>query len=346
MPQNLGQPGFNPYNADIPGEGANDTATQPAQVYVDPITGQVNTNFGSGGGGGVPMPGTGSGLGAPDTTSGLGGAGMGDPATGALGAASTAGEGGVLDTIGSWFGGLSAADIAKYGLGGIQAYLALKKHPLQQLPFTPEQTAIQKAELGFINNSPTRNLLGNMLGSSLAAHNNEQVHLPPGMNGYQPMTGQSNGPRYDMPKLLGLLGSSMSNNAPPPGSTPPPATIGGAGGAGTGTPAAAPGAGGTGYGGTGTWADAPDRPGDPATNPSKTGNDVLLTPAEQAAFMSHVQTHGPAGGHAVANAVEQYPQLGVHGAIALHKMLAGQYGDGQYGSGQYGGGIYDARGGI
>jgi hypothetical protein len=300
-------------------------------MQYNPLTGQWEPGSGSQstGGGALPLnigsttPAATSPL-VPDATAGLGGVGTGDAVTG-VGAGVTAGAGDAA--AGSGLGGVLGSGLTtSQGLQGIlglySAYLASQKHPLQQVPFTPAQLAIQNAELGFINNSPTRNFLGNMLGQNLAAHNNEQFHLPPGANGYVPLTGQSDAPKYDLSTLMKLLGASTTNNTQPAGTTTPTPT----------SPAT--------------------NPLDPRTPPFKTtGNDIVggvsapssyspgtatpppaapplqnatLTPAETAAFLAHVQTHGVSGGHAVANAVSQYPQLGVHGAIALHKMMAGQ----------------------
>lgn len=120
-----------------------------------------------------------------------------------------------------WFGEGDANDWLGLALQLYGAHQASKPGQFVQVPQSPEQKAANQRVLGFIDNSPTRNMLGGMLSQRL--NQNEDYHLPTyGQANYQPFSGHTK--NYDLSKIFGSAGP------PPPTDTTPPGPTGTAGG--------------------------------------------------------------------------------------------------------------------
>jgi hypothetical protein len=113
------------------------------------------------------------------------------------------------------------ADWAKLALEAYAAYNASKPGEFKQAPESPQMIALRQKMLGYIDNSPTRNMLGGILAPKLEASAQDNFQLPQGANGYNPNnTGPK--PQYDMKAIFGSI-ASPSNPYPgvPAGATDP-----------------------------------------------------------------------------------------------------------------------------
>lgn len=172
----------------------NDPNNDPLNGYYsqDPYS---NGNFGGGGnagggggGGGVPLGGT----------------------KAATGLATTAGT-----TAAATYAGMTIPQWLQTALGVYGAYRSSQPGRFQQIPEDPSQTAARQKLLGFVDNSPTRDMLGNLISQRLGAAHGFQ--LPPGANGYNP-TPAGNAGGYDLSKILPtLMGHGMAPSGAPSG---------------------------------------------------------------------------------------------------------------------------------
>lgn len=194
------------YNFINPATGQVDPTYRPPAGTTDRF-GQTGAPSGGKAGGGAPggagVPG-GSGNSIVDSYMGTGAA----PATTAATVAAPAAAGTYLGmTVPQW---LQSA-LALYG-----AYKGSQPGKFQQIPEDPSQTAARQKLLGYVDKSPTRDLLGNLIGQRLgAAH---PFELPKSPTGYNPFP-SGNAPSYDLSAILPML-------APHAGATSAPASTG------------------------------------------------------------------------------------------------------------------------
>lgn len=145
-----------------------------------------------------------------------GGSGGGLPFGGGGGAATATG---VL----SGYTGMTTMQEIQAAIALYQAYRGSQPGQFQQIPEDPSQTAARAKLLGFVDSSPTRDLLGNLIGQRLGAAHGFQ--LPPGANGYNPTPSGSAAGGYDLSRILPTL---MGHSAPasnPAVATADPAAI-------------------------------------------------------------------------------------------------------------------------
>ena len=122
-------------------------------------------------------------------------------------------------------------DYAQIATQLYDAYNKSKDPKFKQLPEDPSLTMLRSKLLGFIDNSPTRNAFGSMLGSQMQ-NAGKGFSMPEGYNGFKPYT---SGPvNYDMSKILpnifGATGTNPTTGTGTPGAVKPPAPGGGSGG--------------------------------------------------------------------------------------------------------------------
>lgn len=182
-----------------------DSHGNPIGIQTGPSTGGSGGfgNGGGGSGGGLPWFGGGSSTPAGYTSVAQGGGlitGTGAAATTGTGAASYLGM-----TVPQW---ISTA-LSLYG-----AYRGSQPGRFQQIPEDPTQTAARAKLLGYVDNSPTRDMLGNLIAQRLGSAHGFQ--LPPGANGYNPSPG-GGAPAYDLSKIL----PTLMGNAKPTMQAPP-----------------------------------------------------------------------------------------------------------------------------
>lgn len=99
--------------------------------------------------------------------------------------------------------------LAVYG-----AYRSSQPGTFQRVPEDPSQTAARQRLLGFVDNSPTRDLLGNLIGQRLGAA--QPFQLPKSPTGYNPNP-SGGAPAYDLSAILPALmhGSGTTASTPP-----------------------------------------------------------------------------------------------------------------------------------
>lgn len=128
-------------------------------------------------------------------------------------------------------GGVNYAALAQMALQAYQAYNQSKTQSPQRLPEDPSMVALRNKIIGYTQNSPTRNMLGDMLKPAIERSGNSTFQLPQGYGGYNPTSGMNGAPQYDLSKIFGSLATSdnpnpqslgQQPNAPPP---PPDITV-------------------------------------------------------------------------------------------------------------------------
>lgn len=190
---------------------------------------------------------------------------------------------------GSDYGALITALVGAYG--------ATRNKSFHIAPESPETAAIRQRILGFVDNSPTRNMLGQMLGDYMKSDQNSPYQPPPPTYGYNPFPKGDSTPTFDLSKLLPML--QGGSTASPQPTTPQP------GGLGTGgSPATQPGG----------QSGIPNAPPDMPAN---------LSAADQSTFMDFVRQYGKAAAESLIAIVTANPMLGVKGAIDLYRSYTG-----------------------
>lgn len=210
----------------------------------------------------------------------------------------------------SLFGDMSGSDWLNLALKFYAANRSTQPGKFTQAPDTPEQAAMRQKLFGFIDNSPTRALLGGMLGKQLAGPASAPFQLPKGANGYEPY--KSTAPDYS--GLMDALKGSIGGGASTPVLHPPSAP----GGAGTQLPPAL-------SGGSSPFGGYQSMPSSPATGGSLSGVD-------SGAFTDFIRTYGKSAGEFVIALLTSNPIMGIKGAIDLYKSYSGNNnsGDGQH----------------
>jgi hypothetical protein len=101
------------------------------------------------------------------------------------------------------YGGMTIQQWIDAALKTYGAYKSSQPGKFQQIPEDPSQVAARARMLGFIDNSPTRDMLSGLIKQRLGSATGFQ--LPPGMNGYNPNPdgGGSAAPKYDLSKIFG-----------------------------------------------------------------------------------------------------------------------------------------------
>lgn len=128
-------------------------------------------------------------------------------------------------------------DWADWALKLYQARQNSKPGEFQKAPEDPGQTALRAQLMGYMQNSPTRNMLGDILQPRMRAAAENPYKLPQGVNGYNPYPNGGPAPKYDLEAIFKNMNSSANPNAPaPPISLQTPVTtplpVGGGGGGG------------------------------------------------------------------------------------------------------------------
>lgn len=119
------------------------------------------------------------------------------------------------------------AALAQLALQAYQAYNANKTQSPQRLPEDPSMVNLRNKIIGYTENSPTRNMLGDMLKPGIERAGNSSFQLPKGYGGYNPTAGMDQAPKYDLSKIFGSLATSDNPNPQsvgqgPTGTPPPP----------------------------------------------------------------------------------------------------------------------------
>lgn len=116
---------------------------------------------------------------------------------------------------------MSYSDWFKIILAAYGVYKDTQGTKLKQVPEDPGLIALRAKMLGYVDNSPTRNLLAEMLKPMLARSSNQPYQLPQGVNGYNPYPNGNAQPQYDLTKIFGLMDGMNKPQA---------STVGGGGG--------------------------------------------------------------------------------------------------------------------
>lgn len=186
-----------------PQTGVVDPLYRPAPGTTDRLgqTGSPSGGKAGGGGPGGAPTGGGSGNGIVDTYMGTGAAQATTAATVAAPAAAAAGT----------YLGMTVPQWLNSALALYKAYSSSQPGKFQQIPEDPSQTAARQKLLGFVDNSPTRDLLGNLIGQRLgAAH---PFELPKSPTGYNPFP-SGGAPSYDLSAILPMLAPHAGAAAP------------------------------------------------------------------------------------------------------------------------------------
>lgn len=93
-------------------------------------------------------------------------------------------------------------------LQAYQTYMATRDPKLKQVPEDPGMVALRQQLLKYIQNSPTRNMLGQMIQGHMSGTSNKPYQLPPGANGYNPYPGGQPTPQYDLSKIFPNLATA------------------------------------------------------------------------------------------------------------------------------------------